>query len=313
MFSAPVSNPLCEIPSALLISSLSSSGWSLPTFRLCAGSEWNVQICPLRLFLWQPGRSQENWVQGAWLSFPLSRGARLLGKLRDYLDDGVRVTAQQGVGWQRKGMVQDRSAHFLLGLQVRQDCHQARMTSTRTDWMCSPAQGMSAMCAEEEGKCHPLYLMKTISLIVQDVPIANIFWQGERQNLLYTSQTGHATLLSKKWQFLKNSLSKYHDVQSNGIWPYLSRTAHFHSKTHFLSMWGTSGCDYTLLWRGREREGQTHFPNEDRTYTAQVSTSFLSGTKIDHQYLVSHESAWFYFPPTSHPHLPNSYPCSLLL
>lgn len=154
------------------------------------------------------------------------------------------------------------------------------MTSTRTDWMCSPAQGMSVMCDEEEGKCHPLYLTKTISLIVQHVPIANIFWQGERQNLLYTSQTGHATLLFKKWQFLKNSLSKYHDVQSNGIWPYLSRTAHFHSKTHFLSMWGTFGCDYTLLWRGREREGQTHFPNEDRTYTARVSTSFLSGTKI---------------------------------
>lgn len=73
------------------------------------------------------------------------------------------------------GSSKHRSAHFLLGLQVRQDCHQARMTSTRTDWMCSPAQGMSVMCDEEEGKCHPLYLTKTISLIVQHVPIANIF------------------------------------------------------------------------------------------------------------------------------------------
>lgn len=73
------------------------AGLSLPLDRVLAPRE--TCRCVLHTCLWQPGRSQENWVESAWLSrFLFSVGAWLLGKVRDALDGGARWTGQAG-GW----------------------------------------------------------------------------------------------------------------------------------------------------------------------------------------------------------------------
>lgn len=57
---------LCKLPASF------PSGWSLLAFKLCPGFKRDVQMCPkdmqmcpLHTCLWQPGRSQEDWIERA--------------------------------------------------------------------------------------------------------------------------------------------------------------------------------------------------------------------------------------------------------
>lgn len=79
---------LCELPASF------PSGWSLLTFKLCPGFKGDVQMCPLHCCLWQPGRSQEDWIERAWLS-PL--GAWGLGGLRGALSGRARQGGARGL------------------------------------------------------------------------------------------------------------------------------------------------------------------------------------------------------------------------